>query len=42
MLRGDYEKNYDLELARMPADLLARYVGQHMLQHAQVELASGE
>ena len=22
--------------------LLARYVGQHMLQHAQVELASGE
>ena len=40
--RGYNEREVNLVLARMPADVLARHVGQHMLQHAEVEVASAE
>lgn len=37
--RNGYSKELTIELARMPADLLARYIGQHMMEHATVEVA---
>ena len=37
--RNGYSKELTIELARMPADLLARYIGQHMMEHAAVEVA---
>lgn len=39
---GYNEREVNLVLARMPADVLARHVGQHMLQHAEVEVATAE
>jgi C-terminal processing protease CtpA/Prc len=38
--RDGAERQVNLVLGRMPADILARYVGKHMLEHAQVEVAS--
>jgi C-terminal processing protease CtpA/Prc len=38
--RDGYDRKASLTLAPMPADLLARYIGQHMLEHATVEVAS--
>lgn len=38
--RDGAERKVNLVLGRMPADVLARYVGKHMLEHAHVELAS--
>ena len=42
MKRGDKEKKHNIQLAAMPADILAKYVGSHMLEHAGVELASAD
>ena len=39
MHRGEEQREVSLVLAPMPADVLARYIGQHMLQHAQTEVA---
>jgi C-terminal processing protease CtpA/Prc len=41
MHRAGSERVVKLTLAPMPADVLARYVGQHMLEHAEVEIAQG-
>ena len=38
--RDGAERQVNLVLGRMPADILARYVGKHMLEHAKVEMAS--
>jgi C-terminal processing protease CtpA/Prc len=40
MRRGDSQRELTITLAPMPADVLARYVGEHMLQHAEVTVAS--
>jgi hypothetical protein len=40
--RGTENVKCPITLGAMPADVLARYVGEHMLQHAQLELASKE
>ncbi|MGQ0720435.1 MAG: PDZ domain-containing protein [Candidatus Eiseniibacteriota bacterium] len=40
MRRGDSERELNLTLAPMPADVLARWVGSHMLEHAEVTVAS--
>ena len=40
MTRGEMDRNVALTLAPMPADILARYIGNHMLEHAAVEVAS--
>ena len=40
MHRGDQKREVSIVLGAMPADVLARYIGQHMLQHAQAEVAS--
>jgi len=40
--RDGSEREVNLVLGRMPADVLARYVGRHMLEHAQVEVAAAE
>ena len=37
--RAGQDKRISLTLGAMPADVLARYIGQHMLEHAQVEMA---
>lgn len=37
--RNGADKDIDLTLAPMPADVLAKWVGQHMLEHANVEIA---
>ena len=42
MSRNDYDRKVTITLGRMPADLLARYIGQHMLEHAAVEMASAD
>lgn len=42
MTRGDARRELHITLAPMPADVLAAYIGQHMLEHASVELAKGE
>ena len=34
--RGSNEREVNLVLARMPADVLAAHVGRHMLQHTEV------
>ena len=40
MHRGDQKREVSIVMAPMPADVLARYIGQHMLQHAQTEVAA--
>ena len=37
--RNGADKDIELTLAPMPADVLAKWVGQHMLDHANVEIA---
>lgn len=37
--RGGLEQQVTLALASMPADMLARMIGQHMLEHASVAVA---
>jgi C-terminal processing protease CtpA/Prc len=38
--RDGYDRKASLTLAPMPADMLAKYIGQHMLEHAAVEVAA--
>ncbi len=40
--RDGYDRQVTVTLAPMPADLLARYVGEHMLDHATAGLATGK
>ena len=42
MLRDGQKMKHDIVLAEMPADILAAWIGQHMLTHAQVEIAAAE
>ncbi|HXI04356.1 MAG TPA: PDZ domain-containing protein [Candidatus Saccharimonadales bacterium] len=38
--RDGQDRKASLTLAPMPADLLAKYIGQHMLEHAQIAAAA--
>ncbi len=38
--RDGYEKKLDMTLAAIPDDIMAKWVGQHMLGHATIEVAS--
>lgn len=40
MTRGTSPRDLQITLGRMPADVLARFIGQHMLEHAEMEVAS--
>lgn len=40
MIRGSADRQVAITLGRMPADVLAKYIGKHMLEHATVEVAS--
>lgn len=40
--RGGAERQVTLTLAPMPADVLARYIGEHMLEHAGADLAANK
>jgi len=40
MTRGTSPRDLQITLGRMPADVLARFIGEHMLQHAEMEIAS--
>lgn len=42
MIRDGQKVQHDIVLAEMPADVLAAWIGQHMLTHAQVEIAAAE
>jgi C-terminal processing protease CtpA/Prc len=37
--RGSEDREVQLTLAPMPADVLAQWIGHHMLEHAQTEIA---
>jgi C-terminal processing protease CtpA/Prc len=38
--RNGQERQITVTLAAMPAEILARFIGQHMLEHATVEVAA--
>ena len=38
--RDDHKKKIDVTLGAVPEDVMAQWVGQHMLGHATIELAS--
>jgi S1-C subfamily serine protease len=40
--RNGADHQVSLTLAPMPADVLARYIGQHMLEHATVDVAAAK
>lgn len=40
--RGGADRQVTLTLAPMPADVLARYIGEHMLEHATADLAASK
>lgn len=40
MTRGTSPRDLQITLGRMPADVLAKFIGQHMLEHAAVDVAS--
>lgn len=40
--RDGYDRQVTVTLGPMPADLLARYIGQHMLDHASAGIAAGK
>ena len=40
MTRGASPRDLQITLERMPADVLARFIGQHMLEHADMEVAT--
>ena len=42
VIRSGREKDISITLARMPADMLARYLGEHMMQHATPEMAEAQ
>lgn len=37
--RGDHKKEVDVTLGRLPDDVMAKWIGRHMLEHTTVELA---
>jgi len=39
IMRNGAAKQVDITLGEWPADLLARYIGEHMLQHAEADAA---
>lgn len=39
ILRAGAKKSIDITLGEWPADLLARYIGEHMLMHAEYDAA---
>lgn len=42
VLRDGAERRVAVKLAPMPADVLARYIGEHMLEHAMVASSSSK
>ena len=42
VIRSGQEKDISITLAPMPADMLAKRIGEHMMQHATVEVAENE
>ena len=42
VLRQSEEKTLELTLTRMPDDVYARFVGEHMLDHVTVDLADAD
>ncbi|MGH2570522.1 MAG: PDZ domain-containing protein [bacterium] len=42
MQRDGADRNLAITLAPMPADILAAYIGKHMLEHASAELAKAQ
>ncbi len=40
--RDGYDRQVTVTLAPMPADVLARYIGRHMLDHASAGIATGK
>ncbi len=42
VIRRGQEKDISITLAPMPADMLAKVIGEHMMQHATVEVAEAE
>lgn len=38
--RNGYDRNVPVTLGKMPEDVLAKFIGQHMLEHATTEIAS--
>jgi C-terminal processing protease CtpA/Prc len=38
--RNGYERNVVVTLGKMPSEVLAKFVGQHMLEHSTTEIAS--
>jgi C-terminal processing protease CtpA/Prc len=38
--RNGLDKKVELTLAPMPADVMAAYIGQHMLEHANTQVAA--
>ena len=40
--RGGTDRKIEIVLAPMPADMLAKYIGEHMIQHTTVEVAEAE
>ena len=40
LARGDRKKEVQVTLGQAPEELIAQWIGQHMLQHATVEVAS--
>lgn len=40
--RAGADRDVTLTLGAMPADVMAKWVGQHMIEHAQVEVASAK
>jgi len=39
--RNGADRLVNVTLAPVPADVMARWIGEHMLEHAQIEMAKG-
>jgi C-terminal processing protease CtpA/Prc len=37
--RGDHKKKVDVTLGRLPEEIMAKWIGRHMLEHTTIELA---
>jgi hypothetical protein len=42
LIRGSSEKNVKVKLVKMPEDVFAVMLGQHMLAHAETKTASNK
>jgi C-terminal processing protease CtpA/Prc len=40
VLRKGKKKSFSITLEKMPPEMIARYVGEHMMQHTDTEIAS--